>query len=238
MVTEKTLTAFCAWLRENANPQSIPAIVRFEEEVCDSLEYSALKKAADTQVVQQKYSKGTYLTGVCGYYYPSDIRIAVTDNVKRGRLVRENKLDASDYIYEYDGDGHLLRILCPNMNVATYRIALGPVVLFIGYHGYLVTEQPTPEHILIASYDDESHLQAMIQDYWYVDRYTGEKLGHTIDLEIYHKISAQEWLCTMTEYFSDPNRAEDETAYYTYLIGKYVFSYEGNKIARWYRVKE
>ena len=71
-----------------------------------------------------------------------------------------------------------------------------------------------------------------------MDRYTGEKLGHTIDLEIYHKISAQEWLCTMTEYFSDPNRAEDETAYYTYLIGKYVFSYEGNKIARWYRVKE
>ena len=41
----------------------------------------------------------------------------------------------------------------------------------------------------------------MMQDYWYVNRYTGEKLGHTIDLEIYHKISAQEWLCTMTEYF-------------------------------------
>ena len=158
--------------------------------------------------------------------------------MKRGRLVRENKLDASDYIYEYDGDGHLLRILCPNMNVATYRIALGPVVLFIGYHGYLVTEQPTPEHILIASYGGDGHLQAMIQDYWYVDRYTGEKLGHTIDLEIYHKISAQEWLCTMTEYLADPNQTEGETAYYTYLIGKYVFSYEGNKIARWYRVKE
>lgn len=51
MVTAETLAAFCAWLRENANSQSIPAIVRFEEEVCDSLEYSALKKAADTHRV-------------------------------------------------------------------------------------------------------------------------------------------------------------------------------------------
>ena len=66
MVTEKNLDGvFAPGCVKNANPQSIPAIVRFEEEVCDSLEYSALKKAADTQVVQQKYSKRNVLERAC-----------------------------------------------------------------------------------------------------------------------------------------------------------------------------
>ena len=60
--------------------------------------------------------------GYPGYYAPSDVRLRITTNMRRGRLTRVRG-NNDCYIYEYGKDGALLRILMPETSTATYHFA-------------------------------------------------------------------------------------------------------------------
>ena len=121
----------------------ISKLVNGIREVFKGTDYSEVSSYIKEQVKDGfcRYSIGTYLMGYQGYYHPSEIVLFITDNMKRGRLVKRS--DRSDYIYEYDRNGDIRHIVMPNCHATTYCLEEGNVQLRITYEDY--NNQRNPE---------------------------------------------------------------------------------------------
>ena len=102
-------------MRENGEASvDASGLVEQVRAICRGIDYAQLRNHADRESIpaSRRYSTGLNL-GYLGYYTLSDVRIQIRSNMRRGRLVR-NPGNNSDYTYEYDKAGELLRIYGPD----------------------------------------------------------------------------------------------------------------------------
>ena len=128
--------------RQEAENLDISELVSRVRYICKEINYSEISSYIKEQTKDGscKYSIGTYLMGYQGYYYPSEIEVLMTANMKRGRLVK--KSDRSDYIYEYDGNGNIRHIVMPDCHATTYCLEQGDVQFRITYADFNNKENP------------------------------------------------------------------------------------------------
>lgn len=123
--------------RQKPETLDITDLVNKFRKVCMETNYSEVSSyiKEQTKGVVCKYSKGTYLTGPQGYYYPSELKLLMVTNMKKGRLVKNG--DRSDYIYKYDKDGNIKHILMPDGLITTYCLEQTDVQFRITYADYM-----------------------------------------------------------------------------------------------------
>lgn len=120
-------------LSKELSKENMEQLVCYIRAQSKKVEYDKLKLAADGRVRSElrKYSKGTELMGGAGYYHPSIVTPLITNNIKRGRLVR--KAGNYDYEYDYDSEGSLIRIRYVPTAEETYYLENANRKAFITY---------------------------------------------------------------------------------------------------------
>ena len=104
--------------------------------------------------------------GYPGYYAPSDVRLRITTNMRRGRLTRVRG-NNDCYIYEYGKDGALLRILMPDTSTATYHFAGEGLRCFASFAPYTRSDAPGICNIVLARYDGDGYPAIIVDALYY-----------------------------------------------------------------------
>lgn len=177
-------------------------------EISRNFDYKEIRQAALQKMAsaQEKYSKGTKLTGLLGYYYPSQLRLFRTDNMKRGRLVK--KAGGSDLIYRYDDGGELFCIEFPNLYSTAYRLEFQGCEVYIAYKDYLHQNSPEILNTVLVKKDCNRQILCIIDAIWSCDM----KCIHDFNIDIcydkatkYRIISAMEYPEGNFTIFEDKN---------------------------------
>lgn len=208
----------------------INAIIDFAKRIVNQRDYAKDKSVIDSKVHLKKYSKGTYLMGACGYYYPSDAIVLIMNNVRRGRVVKESKCDFNKYVYEYDQSGNLLRILYLDTNLATHKLTLYNYDIFITYEK--CHTNPTCQNFIISRRDESGILQFMVDIFWSI----WSNSPSVIYIENYYVLDNDRREYTLTEYCYNSKKLLGEQIYGKIPLGRYILEYSKNKAINYYTI--
>lgn len=153
-------------LSKEVKKENIERLVGYIREQSKKVEYDKLKLEADSRVNSKlrKYSKGTELMGGAGYYHPSIITPLITNNIKRGRLVR--KAGYYDYEYDYDSEGNLIRIRYVPTAEETYYLENENMKIFITYRNCNYEERREIYQTVFAEYQAGGELLSVVDITW------------------------------------------------------------------------
>lgn len=160
----------------------IASLAKEAREISKSFDYAAIRKTALEKMksAQEKYSKGTRYTGPLGYYYPSQLRLLRTDNMRRGRLVKKDNV--RQIIYEYDDQGELFCIVFPDLFLTTYRLAFQNCEAYISYKDYVHQDNPEICNTIFIKKDCDQKILFIIDIAWTLDMtWIGE-----LDIDLYY----------------------------------------------------
>ena len=183
---------------QGAAALNISALSAWLRQAFSGLDYAALRAFADREAdpAATRYSMGQNM-GYLGYYAPSDVRLRITTNMRRGRLTRVRG-NNDCYIYEYGKDGALLRILMPDTSTATYHFAGEGLRCFAAFAPYTRSDAQGICNIVLARYDGDGY-PAIIVDALY-DGGNMEQAWMEIDVDGPPQDGAQAcWLLTASE---------------------------------------
>ena len=187
-------------MRENGEASvDASGLVEQVRAICQGIDYAQLRNHADRESIRasRRYSTGLNL-GYLGYYTLSDVRIQITSNMRRGRLVR-NPGNNSDYTYEYDKAGELLRIYEPDVFAITYYCAKKDVRCFVTFDSYAARKTPSIKNAAFAKYDWEGYPEAILDIFWYHDDLTLS----SIDIDIYEPPCGHTQKCHLLDVIQD-----------------------------------
>ena len=210
---------------QGAAALNISALSAWLRQAFSGLDYAALRAFADREAdpAATRYSMGQNM-GYLGYYAPSDVRLRITTNMRRGRLTRVRG-NNDCYIYEYGKDGALLRILMPDTSTATYHFAGEGLRCFAAFAPYTRSDAQGICNIVLARYDGDGY-PAIIVDALY-DGGNMEQPWMEIDVDEPPQDGAQTcWLLTAGE---NPR----DGALHRFLTGVRVIYGEKRKIVDW-----
>ena len=210
---------------QGAAALNIPALSAWLRQAFSGLDYAALRAFADREAdpAATRYSMGQNM-GYLGYYAPSDVRLRITTNMRRGRLTRVRG-NNDCYIYEYGKDGALLRILMPDTSTATYHFAGEGLRCFASFAPYTRSDAPGICNIVLARYDGDGYPKIIVDALY--DGGNMEQPWMEIDVDEPPRDGVQTcWLLTVGE---DPR----DGALLRFLTGVRVHYGEKRKIVDW-----
>lgn len=183
--------------------KSLMSSIEQARAICQCVNYVELRNYVDKESVPAlaRYSCGLNL-GYLGYYTLSDVRVQITNNVRRGRLVRNPK-DNSLYTYEYNKAGTLLRIYEPDVFAITYCCAEKDVKCFVTFDSNTTSEVPSIKNTAFAKYDRDGYPEVILDILW-----LGKNLTiPSVEIDIYESPCGHTQKCRLITAMQDP---EDE----------------------------
>ena len=101
--------------------ESVRNVLKSIHDFLQSVDMNTLRKMEEEIDIQKRrYGWGAINVDPYGYYYPSKVMPEMTTNAKRGRVVKKNGVEK--YIYDYDFENRIKRIISPYSDFITYCI--------------------------------------------------------------------------------------------------------------------
>ncbi len=144
--------------------------------LCQNLDFVKMHKSVEKEIdpERKRYSQGLNM-GYLGYYEPSELRVQMAANMRRGRLLRKPG-NNTDYTYAYDKSGNLLQIYGPGKPFETLCYSENDTKAFVTFDAcYTIWDNPGILCTTFAKYDPAGYPETILAASWmsWYDKKTG-----------------------------------------------------------------
>ena len=183
------IRALLDWVHEKgAESLEIAALFERVRVLCQNLDFVKMHKSVEKEIdpVRKRYSQGLNM-GYLGYYEPSELRVQMAANMRRGRLLRKTG-NNTDYTYAYDKSGNLLQIYGPGKPFETLCYSENDTKAFVTFDAcYTIWDNPGILCTTFAKYDPAGDPETILVASW-MSRYDKKNRNPEVvqvDMDIY-----------------------------------------------------